>query len=342
MNPTTDNDAARLPDKLRECTFVDLFVGSSATSVPMVRSLRRIDGAAADYRTGVLPVPACLHDDVKSLIGKVDAHYAERHAREFTLRHDDQIYRCALIATPGVSPLAVERGPAAGNDWCIRRVGTKVPPLEQLGMPAYFAETIRDYGTKRGLVMVSGAFGSGKSTTAAAILTDWVQANRESAITLEDPPEFPLDGRFSDGGLIRQIEISDATLSDGLRYARRWSPRYLFLGEVRTPDAAAEILHMSISGPMTICTIHASDPVQAIVSMARFASGIMAETEARRLLASALKLVIHQDMSWGHLVAKMANVGENESFGVRNKIETGLFSRLYEDFDRQGIKQKKT
>lgn len=336
------DSSTHIPDRLAECTFVDLFVGTGDISLPMVRSLRRADGAAADYRTGVLPVPECLHEDVKRLLENVEEHYAARHAREFTLRYDGQIYRCALIATPGVSPMAVERGFADPNDWCIRRVGTQVPLLDELGMPTTFIDAVREYGTKRGLVMVSGAFGSGKSTTAASILTDWVTANRESAITLEDPPEFPLDGRLAEGGLIRQIEISDGTLSDGLRYARRWSPRYIFLGEVRTPDAAAEILHMSISGPMTICTIHASDPVQAIVSMARFASGIMAETEARRLLASALKLVIHQDMSWGHLVAKMANVGDGESFGVRNKIESGLFSRLYEDFDRQGINQKKT
>ena len=100
---------------------------------------------------------------------------------------------------------------------------------------------------------------------------------------------------------------------------------------------AGELLHMSISGPLTICTIHASDPVQAIVSLFRFASSSMSEDMARDMIAASLLQVFHQEIIAGRVMMKQAQIHGADNHLIRSKIKSGNFRGLYEDFDRQVI-----
>lgn len=325
------------PESLSAYSFFDIYLTTDPAGRPMARGLRALQADAHEGRIGVTEIPALLQRDTARLLELVEGHFRETSDHEFIVSHDEIIYRCSLIAAPG----AVRR-PAGMQyrDWCLRRVGAEAPILSDLGIPRSILAGLREAGKDRGLVIVSGSFGSGKSTTAAATLLDWVLQNRESAVTFEDPPEFPLAGRYPDGGIIHQVPVSQSTLSGAIISARRWAPRYVFLGEIRTPDAAAELLHMSISGPMTICTLHASDLVQALASLARFAGSSIGDQEARRMIAAAIRLIIHQDLSHGHMIMKQAVFHPLDAPSMRHKIEIGKFNALYEDFTRQATEAR--
>ena len=328
-----DTDATALfPDRISGCAFFDIYLSNDERQTPMVRGLRPLNSTTYQGRPGVGALPDCLAGDVGHLLGKVEARFAETGEAEFVVLHDGIYYRCALIAAPGTVGIA---GPDTCRDWCVRQIGSSAPILGDIELPGDLVSSLRDAGKERGLVIISGSFGSGKSTTASAALLDWVTGNRESAVTFEDPPEFPLAGRYPDGGIIHQVPVTQETLSGSIISARRWSPRYVFLGEIRTPGSAAELLHMAISGPMTLCTVHASDLVQALASLARFAGTAIGDTEARRMIAASLRLVVHQDLSWGHMIARKAVFHAHGMQAMRHKIETGRFNALYEDFERQ-------
>lgn len=331
-----------LPGRLADCGFIDILTGFRME--PMVRGLQLTPGAPL-RSPGTVRIPHFLLGDFEKLLSKVKDHALRTSEREFGIRHDGISYRCSLIASPGSSDHL--RRPGVLEDlidrsgWSIRRIGSIVPDIETLDIPLRVKSAVRDVAFQNGLVLVGGSVGSGKTTTASAILREWVSLSRESAITLEDPPEFPMEGSFEEGGIIQQVEVSHTTLADAMRFARRWSPRFIMVGEVRTPEAAAELLHIAISGPMVICTIHASDIVQCLASMIRYASGKMGADEARSMLASSLKLVLHQRMASGGVEVEMGRVYGDGHHTIRSRIETGSLGTLQEEFDRQKINMRK-
>lgn len=310
-------------------SFTDMYISSDPGQIPVARNLELPSG---ERFQGVTDIPATLHGEIASLAEKADGRLRDLGETEFTLRLDGVFYRFALITAPAARPEAYlsER-----RDWCVRRIGGIAPDLDQLGLPEAVSREIQEAGRERGLVIIAGPFGSGKTTTASSALVNWVQANRESAVTFKDPPEFPIAGRYSGGGIIHQVPVSHGTLAGAIVNSRRWAPRYIFLGEIKTPEAAAELLHMSISGPLSLCTLHASDPVQAIASLARFAGSAIGDVEARRMTAASLRLVITQDLSWGHMIARKAVFPARGAEPLRAKIEAGRFNMIYEDIERQ-------
>lgn len=323
---------AVMPSRVSECAFFDIYLSNNATQKPMVRGLRPLADAGYERVPGVMFLPDSLQQDASTLLGCIETRFLEAADGEFVVQHDGVHYRASLIAPAG--SLEAARASAC-RDWCVRRIGSEAPRLDEVEIPPDIVASLREAGKDRGLVLISGPFGSGKSTTASASVVDWVVVNRESAVTLEDPPEFPIAGRYPGGGIIHQIGITQSNLAESIVHARRWSPRYVFLGEIRTPVSAAELLHLSISGPLTLCTVHASDLVQAIASLARFAGSAIGDEEARRMIAASLRLVVHQDLSWGRMIARRATFHPQGAQAIRNKIETGRFNSLYEDFDRQ-------
>jgi len=92
---------------------------------------------------------------------------------------------------------------------------------------------------------------------------------------------------------------------------------------------------------LTICTIHASDPVQAIVSLFRFAAEAMSEDMAKSMIASCLRQVFHQEIVNGRAILKGGKFTGSDSHLIKAKISSGNFRGLYEDFDRQVINRVK-
>lgn len=148
----------------------------------------------------------------------------------------------------------------------IRHIKAKIPAFEELHLP----EIIRDMAlTRRGLVLVTGTTGSGKSTTLASMLDYINQREAVNIITVEDPIEYLYR---DDKAIISQREIGVDTLSyaNALRAALRQDPDVLLVGEIRDLETMQIALTAADTGHMVFATIHttnATETIQRVLSM---------------------------------------------------------------------------
>ena len=188
-----------------------------------------------------------------------------------------------------------------GVMFCMRKMPKKVPDLANLGYPLALINYLSTLGHASGLILLGGATGSGKTTTISSLLREFLIRNGGFAYTIEDPFEMPLDGEYKaiNGslGLCKQTQPQDDNWGASLRSALRSRPRYIMVGEIRTPDAASECLRAATSGHLVLSTIHANNVSDAIDAMVKHASaGEMSEELAFDLLSRGILAVIHQTL----------------------------------------------
>lgn len=188
-----------------------------------------------------------------------------------------------------------------GPIYCMRKMPKKVPDLVSLGYPSPLINYLATLGQASGLILLGGATGSGKTTTISSLLKEYLIRNGGFAYTIEDPFEMPLDGEYKavNGsiGLCKQTQPVDDNWGASLRSALRSRPRYIFVGEIRTPDAASECLRAATSGHLVLSTIHANNVTDALDAMVKHASaGEMSEELAFDLLSRGILGVIHQSL----------------------------------------------
>ena len=153
------------------------------------------------------------------------------------------------------------------------------------------------------------------------------------AYTIEDPFEMPLDGEYhaANGsiGLCKQTQPQNDNWGASLRSALRSRPRYIMVGEIRTPEAASECLRAATSGHLVLSTIHANNVSDAIDALVKHASGgEMSEELAFDLLSRGLLGVIHQQLvgigkKRPILQYLFANPDTTQGDQTRNIIKTG-------------------
>src|SRR2546430_11105025 len=148
----------------------------------------------------------------------------------------------------------------------MRRIITKIPHFEDLALPS-MVEKLADY--HRGIVVVAGTTGSGKSTTLAAIIGKINRTRSERIITVEDPIEFQHENAKS---LVSQVEVG--TDSESYEYAlramMRQDPDTILIGEIRDPFSLTTALKAADTGHLVFTTIHATNAatsIQRIVSL---------------------------------------------------------------------------
>ncbi len=186
---------------------------------------------------------------------------------------------------------------ADGQSWaCLRRINTQIPDITKLGIAPQLLAHIRSLGKRDGLVLVAGATGAGKTTTAAAMLADYLSQNGGTAVTIEDPVEFIMKGRHGEGGYCFQVEVdSEEGWAMSVKRALRWAPRYIFVGEIRTPKAAEQLLRAATTGHMVITTVHASSPEESLMGLIYLAEQAMGPG-VENILAAGLTALVHQSM----------------------------------------------
>ncbi|OIQ89726.1 twitching mobility protein [mine drainage metagenome] len=148
----------------------------------------------------------------------------------------------------------------------IRHIKNVIPTLESLGLPAVLADLVM---RPRGLILIVGSTGSGKSTTLAAMI-DHRNSNKTGHIlTLEDPIEFIHDHKKS---VVDQREIGVDTLSydSGLKNAMRQSPNVILIGEIRDMETMKHAVAYSETGHLCLATLHANNANQAIERILSF------------------------------------------------------------------------
>ena len=137
----------------------------------------------------------------------------------------------------------------------IRRIAPVIPSLEKLNLPAMLKPLIME---KRGLIIVVGATGSGKSSTVAALLEHRNQSKSGHILTVEDPIEFLFEHRKS---IVNQREIGIDTKSyqTALKNAMREAPEVLMIGEIRDAETLMYAINYAQSGHLCITTLHANN-----------------------------------------------------------------------------------
>jgi twitching motility protein PilT len=155
---------------------------------------------------------------------------------------------------------------------------------------------MKGLGKRDGLILISGATGQGKTTTTVALLAHFLKNYGGTAITIEDPCEFVMAGRHGTSGQCFQVEVTEEEeWAISLKRALRWAPRYIFVGEIRTPKAAEQLLRAASTGHLVLTTVHAGTMEEALMGIIFLAEQSMGSS-VYNMLASGLTALVNQSL----------------------------------------------
>lgn len=282
----------------------------SAGLPPMIR----VDG---DVRR--INLPPLDHKQVHALIYDIMNDKQRKDYEEFL--ETDFSFEVPGIARFRVNAFNQNRGAGA----VFRTIPSKVLTMEDLGMGEVFRQ-IAD--TPRGIVLVTGPTGSGKSTTLAAII-DHINSNKyQHILTIEDPIEFVHESKKS---LINQREVHRDTLgfSEALRSALREDPDIILVGELRDLETIRLALTAAETGHLVFGTLHTTSAAKTID---RVVDVFPAEEKSmvRSMLSESLRAVISQSLlkknGGGRVAAHEIMIGTP---AIRNLIREDKVAQMY-------------
>lgn len=290
-------------------------------------------GASDLHLSAGLPPMMRVHGDVKQL-NFPPLEHKDVHAMVYDIMNDHQrkFYESELecdfsYEIPNVSRFRVNafnqsRGAAA----VFRTIPTEILTLEQLQCPSIFAEIANK---PRGVVLVTGPTGSGKSTTLAAMI-DYINKSRQYHIlTIEDPIEFV---HKSNKSLINQREVGLQTKSfaNALRSALREDPDVILVGEMRDLETIRLAMTAAETGHLVFGTLHTSSAAKTID---RIVDVFPAEEKdmVRAMLSESLQAVISQTLlklkdGSGRIAAHEIMIGTP---AIRNLIRENKVAQMY-------------
>ena len=208
----------------------------------------------------------------------------------------------------------------------IRYITTDIPPLDSLGVPAILGDLIME---KRGLLLMVGATGAGKSTTLAAMMDSRNEKVSGHILTIEDPVEFIFKNKKS---VVNQREVGTDTQSmqTALKNALRQAPDVILVGEIRDRETMSAAIAYAQSGHLCLATLHANNSYHALN---RILSFYPVEVRSTMLgdLAAALKAVVSQRL--------LRTVHGSRAPAVEVLLNTKLVSELIEKGDFSGVKE---
>ncbi len=200
---------------------------------------------------------------------------------------------CDIDLSFGVKGLArfranifLQRGAVAGT---FRAIPFKILSLEELGLPS----VVGDFVTRaRGLVLVTGPTGSGKTTTLAAIIDKINAETRQHVVTIEDPIEYM---HLNKNSVVNQREVGtdSATIKDAMRSVLRQDPDVVLIGELRDQETVEAALTVAETGHLVLGTLHTNSAWQAITRLVDMFPAHQ-QAQARVSLSFVLQGVITQ------------------------------------------------
>ncbi|WP_257255071.1 MULTISPECIES: type IV pilus twitching motility protein PilT [unclassified Endozoicomonas] len=282
----------------------------SAGLPPMIR----IDG---DIRR--INLPPMDHKQVHSLIYDV---MNDKQRKDY----EDKLETDFSFEVPGVARFRVNAfNQSRGAGAVFRTIPSKVLSLEDLGMGQVF----KDIALKpRGLVLVTGPTGSGKSTSLAAMM-DFINDNKyEHILTIEDPIEFV---HTSKKCLVNQREVHRDThsFSDALRSALREDPDIILVGELRDLETIRLALTAAETGHLVFGTLHTTSAAKTIDRVVDVFPGAE-KAMVRSMLSESLQAVISQTLlkknGGGRVAAHEIMIGTS---AIRNLIREDKIAQMY-------------
>jgi twitching motility protein PilT len=205
----------------------------------------------------------------------------------------EQNHECDFAADlPGIGRYRVnvfqhQRGPGA----VLRSIPTKIPTIEQLGLPPMFKELCQK---ERGLVLVTGPTGSGKSTTLAAMVREINETWDAHILTVEDPIEFVHEPIRC---VVNQREVGPHTksFSNALRSALREDPDVILVGEMRDLETISLAITAAETGHLVFGTLHTSSAPKTVDRIIDAFPGDQ-QAQIRSMLSESLEAVISQTL----------------------------------------------
>ena len=208
----------------------------------------------------------------------------------------------------------------------IRCIPFEIPTFESLGIPPLLSQLVLE---KRGLILMVGATGTGKSTTLASMIEWRNQQVTGHILTIEDPIEFLFSNKKS---IVNQREVGRDTMSlqIALRNALRQAPDCILIGEIRDRETMTSAISYSLSGHLVLATLHANNSYHA---MGRILSFYSPEARPTLLsdLSSGLRAVVSQRLLRSNTGARVP--------AVEVLLNTKLISELIDKGDLSGVKE---
>jgi len=232
-----------------------------------------------------LELPVLTGEDMWAILGAVTNDHQRRHFEQ----HLDLDFSYEI---PGFKRYRVNAHMQRGMvGLAMRAIRTKVPPLSALNLPEVISRLTY---LPRGLVLVTGDTGSGKSTTLAAMIQAMNERYKKHIITLEDPVEYTFRSQKC---LIEQRELGAdmPTFASGLKHALRQDPDIILVGEMRDLETTALAITAAETGHLVLSTLHtvnASQTVERVVDM----YPANQQNQIRAMLANTLQAVISQTL----------------------------------------------
>ena len=290
----------------------------------------RIDGDLVQFSGGVLS-----HDDsltfAKELLKGRFAEFVENKEIDLVYPFDDMNrFRVNMFfQVDGVSAV-------------FRVIPIQIPSFEELHLP----DILRKFTEhERGLVLVTGVTGSGKSTTLATLIDEINRKKKKHIITIEDPVEFVHKDR---GCMINQRSVGQDTLSfkNALRAALREDPDIILVGEMRDKETIDLALHAADTGHLVFSTLHTIDAKETInriiaqypvdeqnrvrLSLATVLKGIISQRLVKTLdkkRRAAMEILVHTPM-----IEKL--IMENRDYEIHDALEKGKEHYKSQSFDQ--------
>ena len=264
--------------------------------------------------------PVLDPDTVRQLIYRITTTEQQKHLE--LARQLDFAYGVRGLARFRVNSYYQRESLAAA----FRTIPTLIKPLEELGLPASLHELAKN---PRGLVLVTGPTGSGKSTTLAAVIDEINRTRDDHIMTIEDPIEFLHRHKRC---LVNQREIGpDAkSFGDALRGALRQDPDVILLGEMRDLETISTALTAAETGHLVFATLHTQDAPSTIDRLIDVFPAAQQE-QIRVQIASTIQGVVTQTLvptvdGNGRVAACEILLPDD---AVRNLIRTGKVEQIY-------------
>lgn len=298
---------------LNEVVFSDVYLGESASLL-----------AGVPGKLDPVPAPPECADELRALRSACDDFVSKHSKGEFTIRQGETSYRVSVLRS------------LMETVYVLRRFPADVPDIASLGIHPGYVDLMMEPRLS-GMLVFAGSYSQGKTTTATSVIRARLSKYGGVGITIEDPPEMPLEGRHGEG-VCYQTWVEQGGFGQACRQTARFAPTIIFLGEIRDSETAAEALRASINGRLVVCTTHADSAVLAVDRLFALANGAAGTAEdVASLLANGLLGVLHQRLEGEPKRPRVEFLwlGGEESHGPRNTIRKRQFAQLQNDVTLQ-------
>ncbi|MGO8701968.1 MAG: type IV pilus twitching motility protein PilT [Limisphaerales bacterium] len=240
----------------------------------------RVDGRLQRIDPGQFPAPS--NNDIVKMVreafsSSIDERIERQHEMDFSFLCGSMRYRANFSKQQGK------------QSFSFRVVPQNMIRFEELDLPATILDLVRE---PRGLIIITGAAGQGKSTTARAILQRLNEMVALRVVTIEDPIEYLFQEsncQFEQ----REVGVDTDSFADGIRNAVRQDPDVIFLGEIRDRESILAGMQAAETGHLVLTTLHADSVPQAIERLRQFYPA-QDQANVSALLARSLNAVVCQ------------------------------------------------